>query len=101
MTGEDSYHAHCFNCKVCKKRIEELVFAKTSTGIYCMECHNARVARSKRHQERRERERRRAVEEAAANGAIAPNAGVVKSPEGQTRNLANGVRAQYLLCGSN
>ena len=58
MTGNESYHAHCFNCKVCKKRIEELVFAKTTQGIYCMDCHNARVARSRKHQERRERERR-------------------------------------------
>ncbi|KAF7793948.1 hypothetical protein EIP86_005072 [Pleurotus ostreatoroseus] len=101
MTGEDSYHAHCFNCKVCKKRIEELVFAKTSTGIYCMECHNARVARSRRHQERREREKRererRAAEEAAtANGSFVPDAGAVKSPEGPTRPLANGVRGRYL-----
>ena len=58
MTGDDSYHAHCFNCKVCKKRIEELVFAKTSQGIYCMPCHSERVARSRRHLERKERERR-------------------------------------------
>ncbi|KAI0339819.1 RhoGAP-domain-containing protein [Trametopsis cervina] len=58
MTGEDSYHAHCFNCRVCKKRIDELVFAKTSQGIYCMPCHSERVARSRKHQERREREKR-------------------------------------------
>lgn len=58
MTGDDSYHAHCFNCKVCKKRIEELVFAKTSQGIYCMPCHSERVARSRRHLERKEREKR-------------------------------------------
>ncbi|KIP11643.1 hypothetical protein PHLGIDRAFT_63457 [Phlebiopsis gigantea 11061_1 CR5-6] len=58
MTGDDSYHAHCFNCKVCKKRIEELVFAKTSQGIYCMPCHSERVARSRRHLEKKERERR-------------------------------------------
>ncbi|KAL4249530.1 hypothetical protein ABKN59_007206 [Abortiporus biennis] len=69
MTGEDSYHAHCFNCKVCKKRIDELVFAKTSQGIYCMDCHNERVARSRRHQQRREKEKaaRAAAEAAQAN----------------------------------
>ncbi|KAF9051044.1 RhoGAP-domain-containing protein [Hymenopellis radicata] len=37
MTGDDSYHAHCFKCKVCRNRIDELVFAKTSQGIYCMD----------------------------------------------------------------
>jgi len=36
MTGDESYHAHCFTCRTCKRRIEELVFAKTSQGIYCM-----------------------------------------------------------------
>ncbi|THH33248.1 hypothetical protein EUX98_g894 [Antrodiella citrinella] len=67
MTGDDSYHAHCFNCKVCKKRIDELVFAKTSQGIYCMDCHNERVARSRRHQQRREKEKR---DRAAAEGSV-------------------------------
>lgn len=36
MTGDESYHAHCFTCRTCKRRIDELVFAKTSQGIYCM-----------------------------------------------------------------
>lgn len=69
MTGEDSYHAHCFKCKVCKNRIDELVFAKTSQGIYCMNCHNERVARSRRHQakkQEREREKERERQLAAA-----------------------------------
>ena len=68
MTGDDSYHAHCFKCKVCKNRIDELVFAKTSQGIYCMNCHNQRVARSRRHAQRqreKEREREREREKAA------------------------------------
>ena len=71
MTGDDSYHAHCFNCKVCKKRIEELVFAKTSQGIYCMPCHTERVARSKRHLERKERERKERERQAEMAAAAA------------------------------
>lgn len=60
MTGDDSYHAHCFKCKVCKTRIDELVFAKTSQGIYCMKCHNERMAKIRRHaQKKREKERER------------------------------------------
>jgi hypothetical protein len=32
------------------------MFAKTSHGIYCMKCHNQRVARSRRHaQKQKER----------------------------------------------
>lgn len=79
MTGDESYHAHCFTCRSCSRRIEELVFAKTSQGIYCMACHNERVAKSRRHAEakrnraarkerekekERERERERESQEA-------------------------------------
>ncbi len=63
MTGEESYHAACFTCRSCHNRIEELVFAKTSQGIYCMPCHNQRVARSRRHAEAK---RQKAAKEAAA-----------------------------------
>ncbi|KIJ68054.1 hypothetical protein HYDPIDRAFT_107662 [Hydnomerulius pinastri MD-312] len=58
MTGDDSYHAHCFKCKVCHNRIDELVYAKTSQGIYCMNCHNERMAKIRRHaQRKREKEK--------------------------------------------
>ncbi|THH15660.1 hypothetical protein EW146_g4855 [Bondarzewia mesenterica] len=52
MTGDDSYHAHCFKCKACHNRIDELMFAKTSNGIYCMNCHYERLERSRRHAEK-------------------------------------------------
>lgn len=51
VTGDESYHAECFKCRTCASRIEELIFAKTSQGIYCMNCHNERVTRSRRHAE--------------------------------------------------
>ncbi|KAG2366313.1 hypothetical protein BDR07DRAFT_1396699 [Suillus spraguei] len=66
MTGDDSYHAHCFNCKVCHNRIDELVFAKTSHGIYCMTCHNERMAKIRRHAQRK-REREKAAEAIASS----------------------------------
>ncbi|KAH9948675.1 hypothetical protein B0H21DRAFT_777741 [Amylocystis lapponica] len=72
MTGDDSYHAHCFKCKVCKNRIDELVFAKTSQGIYCMNCHNQRVARSRRHAQRqreKEEEKKRQLEQLTGHDA--------------------------------
>jgi hypothetical protein len=71
MTGDDSYHAHCFKCKVCGNRIDELVFAKTSQGIYCMNCHNQRVARSRR----RHQEKKAAQAQAATNGMTGSSAG--------------------------
>ncbi|KAF9263438.1 RhoGAP-domain-containing protein [Marasmius fiardii PR-910] len=70
MTGDDSYHAHCFKCKVCKNRIDELVFAKTSQGIYCMNCHNERMIRIRKHtQKKAEREREKERERNALNGS--------------------------------
>ncbi|KAF8993695.1 hypothetical protein BDQ17DRAFT_125529 [Cyathus striatus] len=75
MTGDDSYHAHCFKCKVCKNRIDELVFAKTSHGIYCMNCHNERMIRMRKHtQKKAERER-------------AGGSGSSKSREREARNF--------------
>ena len=47
MTANEAYHADCFCCRVCKRKIEDLVFAKTSQGIYCMDCHNERISRSR------------------------------------------------------
>ncbi|KAH8917218.1 RhoGAP-domain-containing protein [Atractiella rhizophila] len=48
VTGDESYHAECFRCKSCQQRMDELIFAKTARGIYCMPCHNERVARSRK-----------------------------------------------------
>ncbi|KAJ3850321.1 signal transducer [Lentinula lateritia] len=67
MTGDDAYHAHCFKCKVCKNRIDELVFAKTSQGIYCMDCHNERMIKIRKHtQKKAERDRERQAAQVAA-----------------------------------
>lgn len=66
MTGDDSYHAHCFKCKVCRNRIDELVFAKTSQGIYCMACHNERMAKIRRHAQRK-REKEKAASGSASS----------------------------------
>ncbi|KAF9792592.1 hypothetical protein BJ322DRAFT_995743 [Thelephora terrestris] len=73
MTGDDSYHAHCFKCKVCRNRIDELVFAKTSQGIYCMNCHNQRVARSRRRHQEKKAAQAQAQAQGAANGTTGSN----------------------------
>ncbi|KAG0077963.1 hypothetical protein BGZ90_006195 [Linnemannia elongata] len=54
MTGDEAYHADCFRCIQCESKIEDLVFAKTSQGIYCMKCHQERKE-AKRLREERER----------------------------------------------
>ncbi|VDC01697.1 unnamed protein product [Peniophora sp. CBMAI 1063] len=87
MTGDDSYHAHCFKCKSCGNRIDELMFAKTHNGIYCMNCHNQRVARSRRHaakqkelkeREAREREQRERAASASAAGSASSREQLVR-----------------------
>ncbi|CAL1706632.1 unnamed protein product [Somion occarium] len=90
MTGDDAYHAHCFNCKVCKKRIDELVFAKTSQGIYCMDCHNERVARSRRHQQRREKEKARERAAGEASSVKARENVVREGSQDASRNSREG-----------
>jgi hypothetical protein len=30
VTGKDTYHAHCFKCVKCDKRIQDLTYANTS-----------------------------------------------------------------------
>lgn len=102
MTGEDSYHAHCFNCKVCTKRIEELVFAKTSQGIYCMPCHSERVARSRKHAERREREKREKEKKAAAATAGGERPGSAGTPSSNIDgNASNTVQDGLMRTGTN
>ncbi|GAA5863704.1 hypothetical protein JCM3774_001219 [Rhodotorula dairenensis] len=58
VTGDESYHADCFRCRSCSNKIEELIFAKTNQGIWCMACHNDRVARTRRHAEAKRRARK-------------------------------------------
>ncbi|RIA88874.1 hypothetical protein C1645_739054 [Glomus cerebriforme] len=52
MTGDESFHVDCFRCRQCRKKIEDLVFAKTNQGIYCMSCHNERVSKAKKAKEK-------------------------------------------------
>ncbi|CEP10876.1 hypothetical protein [Parasitella parasitica] len=53
MTGDEAYHADCFRCVQCCKKIDDLVFTQTSKGIYCTKCHEAKKQlRLKRRDER-------------------------------------------------
>lgn len=50
--GDESYHSECFRCRMCQRKIEDLVFAKTSQGIYCIACHNGRMAKNRKNKTR-------------------------------------------------
>ncbi|KAI1820762.1 rho GTPase activator Rga [Xylaria intraflava] len=48
LTGEQAYCAACFRCRNCKRKIENLRYAKTSQGIFCMNCHESLMARRRK-----------------------------------------------------
>ena len=48
LTGDQAYCAGCFKCRNCKKQIENLRYARTSQGMFCMECHDALMARRRK-----------------------------------------------------
>ncbi|KAG2237536.1 hypothetical protein BDF21DRAFT_386678 [Thamnidium elegans] len=60
MTGDEAYHADCFQCVSCKKKIDDLVFTQTSKGIHCTPCHEKRRAeKQKRREERGKRQQQK------------------------------------------
>ncbi|KAK6343397.1 Rho-type gtpase-activating protein [Orbilia blumenaviensis] len=48
LTGDQAFCAGCFRCRNCKRKIENLRYARTSQGIFCMSCHESLMARRKK-----------------------------------------------------
>jgi hypothetical protein len=48
LTGDQAFCAGCFRCRNCKRKIENLKYARTSQGIFCMSCHETLMARRKK-----------------------------------------------------
>ncbi|RUS13381.1 hypothetical protein BC937DRAFT_95413, partial [Endogone sp. FLAS-F59071] len=51
FVGDEAYHADCFRCVQCKKKIDDLVFTQTTKGIFCTACHEQRKADKQRRKE--------------------------------------------------
>ncbi|KAG7665188.1 RGA2 [[Candida] subhashii] len=49
LTGDQAYCSNCFKCRSCKNKIEDLRYARTSKGLFCMECHEKLMARKKKY----------------------------------------------------
>lgn len=49
LTGDSAYCADCFKCRSCKKPIEDLRYARTSKGLFCMSCHRMLIEKKKRY----------------------------------------------------
>ncbi|KAI5121576.1 hypothetical protein M0805_000755 [Coniferiporia weirii] len=103
MTGDDSFHAECFTCRSCKNRIDELVFAKTSQGFYCMKCHNERVARSRRHIAKQKQRERAALGSAGGRSVASAGDSSTRSRENDDNRAStpsDAPRAKYASGGS-
>ena len=48
LTGDQAFCATCFKCRNCKRKIENLKYARTSQGIFCMDCHESLMARRRK-----------------------------------------------------
>lgn len=48
LTGDQAYCAGCFRCRNCKRKIENLRYARTTQGMFCMECHDGLMARRRK-----------------------------------------------------
>ena len=64
-SGKEMYHEECFRCQECHTPISGTVYANTSKGVYCVNCHNERMARSRKHHEERKRRAKERAERKA------------------------------------
>ena len=69
LTGDQAFCASCFKCRNCKKKIENLKYARTSQGIFCMECHESLMQRRrKKNHKNGVHNRHKQLQQAAAGG---------------------------------
>lgn len=53
LTGDQAYCLNCFKCRLCKMKIEDLRYARTLKGLFCMECHEKLMAKKKKYDARK------------------------------------------------
>lgn len=56
LTGDKAFCRQCFKCRNCKRLIENLKYARTSQGIFCMACDMSLTARRRRKMAREKKE---------------------------------------------
>ncbi|KAL6451964.1 RGA1 Rho-type GTPase-activating protein 1 [Candida maltosa Xu316] len=49
LTGDQAYCSNCFKCRSCKNKIEDLKYARTSKGLFCMDCHEKLMLKKKKY----------------------------------------------------
>src|SRR5271168_3016529 len=68
--GKEMYHQECHTT------ISGTVYASTSKGVYCVNCHNERMARSRKHHEERKRRAKERQERKSQRDRLSPNPNV-------------------------
>ncbi|KAI6785191.1 N-chimaerin-like protein [Emericellopsis cladophorae] len=48
LTGDQAFCSTCFRCRNCRRKIENLRYARTTQGIFCMSCHETLMTRRKK-----------------------------------------------------
>ncbi|KAK2764282.1 Rho-type gtpase-activating protein [Arachnomyces sp. PD_36] len=59
LTGDQAFCGPCFKCRNCKRKIENLRYARTSQGIFCMDCHESLMARRRKRSARNAAQRQK------------------------------------------
>ncbi|KAI7859913.1 hypothetical protein BDC45DRAFT_495288 [Circinella umbellata] len=86
MTGDEAYHANCFRCASCKRKIEDLVFTQTNKGIYCTPCHEKRKLERQKRKEEKERKKKQYNLAYATKSLPSIPSGFQQSPTSPTTN---------------
>lgn len=61
LTGDKAFCSDCFKCRNCKVKIENLKYARTSQGIFCMRCHDVLMERRRKKTSERIESQRKAL----------------------------------------
>ena len=70
LTGDQAFCANCFKCRNCKKKIENLKYARTSQGIFCMDCHESLMQRRRKKSQRNASTRHKHVAQPTHNAML-------------------------------
>ncbi|CAG99150.1 GTPase-activating protein RGA2 [Kluyveromyces lactis] len=54
-SSNEAYCSECFKCCKCGEKINDLRYAKTKKGLFCITCHERLLARKKYHEEKKRR----------------------------------------------
>lgn len=70
LTGDQAFCANCFKCRNCKRKIENLKYARTSQGIFCMECHENLMQRRRKKSQRNASSRHKTPPQPTSNSTM-------------------------------